>query len=57
MIPHMSVGPKFFHGRPRGMSLLKCLFFQDFEGLTEGFGRMSQGCPAENFLFGLTFRF
>ena len=36
-------GPKFFHGRPRGMSVRKCLFFQDLEGLTEVFGRMSAG--------------
>ena len=35
--------PKFFHGRPRGTSVRKCLFFQDLEGLTEVFGRMSAG--------------
>ena len=35
--------PKFFHGRPRGMSVPKCLFFQDLEGLTEVFGGMSAG--------------
>ena len=36
--------PKFFRGRPRGMSVPKCLFFfQDLEGLTEVFGRMSAG--------------
>ena len=33
--------PKFFHGRPRGMSVPKCLFSQDLEGLTEVFGGMS----------------
>ena len=38
--------PKFFHGRPRGMSVPKCLFFQDLEGLTEVFGRMSAGISA-----------
>ena len=35
--------PKFLRGRPRGMSVPKCLFFQDLEGLTEVFGRMSAG--------------
>ena len=35
--------PKFFHGRPRGMPVRKCLFFQDLEGLTEVFGRTSAG--------------
>ena len=35
--------PKFFRGRPRGMSVPKCLFFQDLEGLNEVFGRMSAG--------------
>ena len=35
--------PKFFRGRPRGMSVPKCLFFQDLGGLTEVFGRMSAG--------------
>ena len=35
--------PKFFRGRPRGMSVPKCLFSQDLEGLTEVFGRMSAG--------------
>ena len=35
--------PKFFHGRPRGMSVPKCLFFQDLEGLTEVFGGTSAG--------------
>ena len=31
--------PKFFRGRPRGMSVPKCLFsLQDLEGLTEIFG-------------------
>ena len=35
--------PKFFRGRPRGMSVPKCLFFQDLEGLTEVFGPMSAG--------------
>ena len=35
--------PKFFRGRPRGMSMLKCKFCQDLEGLTEVFGRMSTG--------------
>ena len=29
--------PKFFRGRPRGMSVPKCLFFHDLEGLTEVF--------------------
>ena len=48
--------PKFFHGRPRGMSVPKCLFFQDLEGLTEVFGRMSAGISGKNFLFGLNFR-
>ena len=33
----------FFHGRPRGMSVPKCLFFQILEGLTEVFGGMSAG--------------
>ena len=40
-------GPKFFHGRPRGMSVPKCLFFQDLEGLTEVFGRMSAGISGQ----------
>ena len=31
----------FFHGRPRGMSVAKYLFFQHLEGLSEVFGRMS----------------
>ena len=32
--------PKFFCGRPRGMSVPKCLFFlQDLEGLTEVFAK------------------
>ena len=35
--------PKFFHGRPHRMSVSKCLFFQDLEGLTEVFGGMSAG--------------
>ena len=35
--------PKFYRGRPRGMSVPKCLLFQDLEGLTEVFGRMSAG--------------
>ena len=35
--------PKFLHGRPRGMSVPRCLFFQDLEGLTEVFGGMSAG--------------
>ena len=35
--------PKFLHGCPRGMSVPKCLFFQDLEGLTEVFGGMSAG--------------
>ena len=48
--------PKFFHGRPRGMSVPKCFFFQNLEGLTEVFGRMSAGISAPNFLFGLIFR-
>ena len=35
----------------------KCLlFFQDLEGLTEVFGRMSAGYPAQNLFFGLIFR-
>ena len=39
---------KFFHGRPRGMSVPKCLFFfQDLEGLTEVFGRMSAGISGQ----------
>ena len=38
--------PKFFHGCPRGISLPKCFFFQDLEGLTEVFGRMSAGISA-----------
>ena len=29
--------PKLFRGRPRGMSVPKCLFSQDLEGLTEVF--------------------
>ena len=39
--------PKFFRGRPRGMSMPKCLFFQDLEGLTEVFGRMSAGISGQ----------
>ena len=39
--------PKFFHGRLRGMSVPKCLFFQDLEGLTEVFGRMSAGISGQ----------
>ena len=39
--------PKFFHGRPRGMSVPKCLFSQDLEGLTEVFGRMSAGISGQ----------
>ena len=48
--------PKFFHGRPRRMSVPKCLFFQDFEGLTEVLAGCPQGYPANNFLFGPNFR-
>ena len=39
--------PKFFSGRPRGMSVPKCLFFQDLEGLTEVFGQMSAGISGQ----------
>ena len=39
--------PKFFHGRPREMSVPKCLFFQHLEGLTEVFGRMSTGISGQ----------
>ena len=39
--------PKFFHGRPRGISVPKCLFFQDLEGLTDVFGRMSAGISGQ----------
>ena len=39
--------PKFFHGRPRGLSVPKCLFFQHLEGLTEVFGRMSAGISGQ----------
>ena len=40
--------PKFFrrkccHGCPHSMLVSRCLFFQDLEGLTEVFGRMSAG--------------
>ena len=35
--------PKFFHGRPRGMSVPKCLLFPDLEGLAEVFGGLSAG--------------
>ena len=39
------------------MTVPKCLFFfQDLEGLTEVLAGCPQGCPAENFLFGLNFR-
>ena len=38
--------PKFCRGRPRGMSVPKCLFFPDLEGLTEVFGWMSAGTSA-----------
>ena len=41
------ISPKFFHGRPRGMSVPKCLFSQDLEGLTEVFGRMSAGISGQ----------
>ena len=39
--------PTFFHGRPRGLSVPKCLFFQHLEGLTEVFGRMSAGISGQ----------
>ena len=39
--------PKFFRGRPRGMSVPKCFFFQDLEVLTEVFGRMSAGISGQ----------
>ena len=38
---------KFFHGRPHGMSVAKCLFFEHLEGLTEVFGRMSAGISGQ----------
>ena len=34
--------PKFFRGRPRGMSVPNCFFFRDLEGLTEVFHSMSK---------------
>ena len=39
--------PKFFRGRPRGMSVPKCLFSQNLEGPTEVFGRMSAGTSGQ----------
>ena len=39
--------PKFFHGRPCGMSVPECLFFQHLEGLTEVFGRTSAGISGQ----------
>ena len=39
--------PKFFHGRPRGLSAPKCLFSQDLDGLTEVFRRTSAGISGE----------
>ena len=42
-ISPMFFRPKFFHGRPRGMSVQNACFFQHLEGLTEVFGRMSAG--------------
>ena len=39
--------PKFFHGCPCGMSVPKCLFFEDLEGLTEVFGRMCAGISGQ----------
>ena len=41
------LSPKFFRGRPRGMSVPKCSFFQDLEGLTEVSGRMSAGISGQ----------
>ena len=49
--------PKFFHGRPRGMSVPKCLFFQDLEGLTEVFGRMSAGISGQKLPLWAAFSF
>ena len=34
---------RLLSGRPRGMSVPKCLFFQNLEALTEVFGRMCAG--------------
>ena len=34
-------------GRPRGISVLECLFFQDLEGLTDVCGRMSAGTSGQ----------
>ena len=36
----------FLHGRPRAMSVPRCLFSQDLEGLTEVFSRMPAGMSA-----------
>ena len=45
--PEVFFRPKFCRGRPRGMSVPKCFFFQDLEVLTEVFGRMSAGISGQ----------
>ena len=46
----------FFHGRPRGMSVRKCLFFFRIWRVCPKFlAGCPQGHPAQNFLFGLNF--
>ena len=49
--------PKFFHGRPRVMSVPKCLCPRIWSARTKISAGCPQGRPAENFLFRLTFRF
>ena len=46
-----------FHGGPHGMSVSKCLFSQDFEGLTEVFGRMSAGISGQKLSLWAEFSF
>ena len=49
--------PKFFRGRPRGTPMPKCLFFQDLEGLTKVFGRMSAGTSGRKLPLWVDFSF
>ena len=46
---------KFFHGRPRGMSM-QIFFSGTWRASPKFLAGSPQGCPAQNFLFGLIFR-
>ena len=48
--------PKFFHGRPRGMSVPNACFSRIWRAWPKFLAGCPQGCPAQNLLFGLNFR-